>query len=69
MVRMDNLSAAIVTSRVFPGSLSGFDSVYPASSTPSSRGWRNGSDSHGGINRNWVATLIGIGWRLAPEYA
>src|SRR5665647_1484332 len=57
MVRMDNLSAVIVTSRVFPERSNGFHWVYPASSTPSPKGWRNGSDSHGGINRNWVCLL------------
>ena len=59
MVRMDNLSAAIITSRGFPGSISGFDSVYPASSTPLPGG--------GGMDRIPMAESIGIGWRLESE--
>jgi len=35
MFRMDNLSAAIVASRIFPESFSGFNRAYPASLTPS----------------------------------
>src|SRR4030042_430012 len=60
MVRMDNLSAVIVTSRVFPGSSNGFHWIYPASSTPSSRGWRNGSESGGGLRRN--THKMGVYW-------
>ena len=59
MVRMDNLSAAIITSRVFPGSISGFHWVYPASSTPSPGG--------GGMDRIPMAESIGIGWRLESD--
>jgi len=52
MVRMDNLSAVILTSWVFPESSNGFHWVYPASSSPSSRGWRNESESGGDLRRN-----------------
>jgi hypothetical protein len=58
---MDNLSAATVTSRVFPGNSNGFHWIYPASFIPSIGG--------GGMNRNQVAPSIGFGWRIASEYA
>ena len=61
MVRMDNLSAAIVTPQVFTGSSNGFHWVYPASFIPSIRG--------GGMDRNQVVFSIGFGWRIASEYA
>jgi hypothetical protein len=61
MVRMDNLSAVIMTSRVFSGSSNGFHGIYPASFIPSQGG--------GGMDRNQVALSIGIQWRIASEYA
>ena len=36
---------------------------------PLPRGWRNESESGGGMNRNRVALSIGFGWRIASEYA
>ena len=55
MVRMDNLSADINTSRVFPGALAAFIGFIQHHLDPL-QWWRNRSDSHGGINRIWVAT-------------
>ena len=75
MVRMDNLSAVIMTSRVFTGSSNGFHWIYPASfiSSPGGGGmdriptaesigigWRNESESGGAFNRNPVADCVGI---------
>ena len=59
MVRMDNLSAVIMTSRFFTGSCNGFQWIYPASLTSSPGG--------GGMDRNPVAESIGIGWRNESE--
>jgi hypothetical protein len=61
MVRMDNLSAAIMTSQVFTGSSNGFHWIYPASFIPSPGG--------GGMDRIPMAESIGIQWRIASEYA
>jgi hypothetical protein len=61
MVRMDNLSAAMLTSRFFAGFFSGFYWIYPAPSLPTRGvaewiifGWRFPSESGGDINRNQV---------------
>jgi hypothetical protein len=75
MVRMDNLSAVMVTSRVFLKRCSGFHRVYPASMIPFPGGggmdriqvaewirieWRNETESGGAFNRIWVADCSGI---------
>ena len=67
MVRMDNLSAAIITSRGFPEALAAFIEFIQRRFSSLQGGWRNGSDSHGEINRNGVATSIGIRWRNKSE--
>jgi hypothetical protein len=55
MVRMDNLSAATVTSWFFVRSPNGFHWIYPASFIPPQGG--------GGMDRNPMADSIGIRWR------
>lgn len=49
MVRMDNLSAAIMTSWIFPGNSNGFHWIYPTSFVPFPRG--------GGLRRNTQSAL------------
>jgi len=76
MVRMDNLSAANVTSSFFREVLTaliGFIQrlLYPTQGVAEWAGieWRLPPESGGGMKRNQVALSSGIRWRLAPEYA
>ena len=59
MVRMDNLSAAISASRIFPGRLTAFIGFIQRHLQPHTEG--------GGMNRIPMAESIGIGWRLQSE--
>jgi hypothetical protein len=75
MVRMDNLSAATVTSWFLSGVLTAFIGfIQRRLSLPQGVAewiifpWRIPSESGGGMNHIWVALSIIFGWRLASEY-
>ena len=65
--RMENLLPAIVTSCSFYRRLTEGFSIIQRRHIITSQGWRNTSESGGGLDRNRVAESIGMRWRNRAE--